>query len=121
MTEASPNIPQVETLRIAARRIRMWAGPAPSGPWRLNGFSAKWGSVVMKPTATHPETEGYGGHLIGQSMSEDVRAYVKSWPPEVALAVADLLDSLADQYGSATEADSIRAALSVAELVMNRG
>lgn len=105
--------PRLEALRSAARLIRDRAEAVPPGPWTVTTESAKWGGVVAPATADHPEMEGYGGHLIGESMSEAKRVHVATWHPAVALAVADWLDTGANKYACVDRAPMLRVAYAI--------
>ncbi len=71
----------------------------PRGPWFVTGSSHHYGGIVAAPNQdTDPlEVEAYGGRLIAESIRTPMRPHLSSWTPEVACAVADLLDAVGTQ------------------------
>lgn len=91
----------LNVIREAARLMRERAKAACPGPWFTNDQSARYGGIVAASCDGHPEDRGYGGHLIGESMSPVNKEYIASWHPAVALTVADWLDAQARDLASA--------------------
>ncbi|MFF0821182.1 hypothetical protein ACFYUR_12425 [Micromonospora haikouensis] len=83
---------QAELLRMAAEKMVKRANAATPGPWFATELSARYGGIVAAGSDTYPAHDGYGGHLIGESMSPENREHVSSWAPSAALAVADWLE-----------------------------
>ena len=87
-------------LRAAADKLRELAEDATPGPWRLG--TDRYADLVAN--REHPERIGggwewndsYGGCLVAESMMRPDREYAAAVNPLVGLALADLLDSLAD-------------------------
>lgn len=91
----------IEELREAARLMRERAQMATPSPWRESGVDGNRYAALVADQP-HPDRmkgggwqwdEGYGGCLIGESLMATDRAYIASWHPAVALAVADWLDA----------------------------
>ena len=93
-----------EIIREAARLMRAHAADVCPSPWTVTSQSARYGAVVGQPGDEFPEDNGYGGHLIGESMSPASAAYVVAWEPAVALSVAAWLEACADSNGVAPHA-----------------
>lgn len=87
-----------ETIRKAARLMRERAEAACPGPYFTTGKSGRYGGMVAAPRDGYPEHDGYDGHLIGESMSGAHRSHLAGWAPEIAVAVADWLEAVADLY-----------------------
>ncbi|MFG1846703.1 hypothetical protein [Micromonospora carbonacea] len=83
---------QADLLRMAAEKMTERANAATPGPWFETIQSARYGGIVAAGTDAYPAHDGYGGHLIGESMSPANRAHVASWAPAVAVAVAGWLE-----------------------------
>lgn len=88
-------------LRTAASKLRELAQRATPGPWRLGGD--RWAALVAD--RKHPDRmvgggwewdDAYGGCLVAESLMRPDREYFAAMNPLVGLALADLLDSLAD-------------------------
>ena len=88
-------------LRAAASKLRELAQRATPGPWRLG--SDRWAALVAD--RKHPDRmvgggwewdDAYGGCLVAESLMRPDREYFAAMHPLVGLALADLLDSLAD-------------------------
>ena len=88
-------------LRAAASKLRELAQRATPGPWRLG--SDRWAALVAD--RKHPDRmvgggwewdDAYGGCLVAESLMRPDREYFAAMNPLVGLALADLLDSLAD-------------------------
>ena len=86
-------------LRAAADKLRELAQRATPGPWRLGN----WAALVAD--RKHPDRmvgggwewdDAYGGCLVAESLMRPDREYFAAVNPLVGLALADLLDSLAD-------------------------
>jgi hypothetical protein len=83
------------TLRAAAALIRERANAATPGPWVTTGKADRYGGLVsLSAPADEEEIDGYGGTLIGETLRRGNRAHIASWPPAVAFAVADLIDTI---------------------------
>lgn len=90
-----------DELRAAASKLRELAQRATPGPWRLG--SDRWAALVAD--RKHPDrmvdggwewNNTYGGFLVAESLMRPDREYAAAVNPLVGLALADLLDSLAD-------------------------
>ena len=88
-------------LRAAASKLRELAQRATPGPWRLG--SDRWAALVAD--RKHPDRmvgggwewdDAYGGCLVAESLMRPDREYFAAMHPLVGAALADLLDSLAD-------------------------
>jgi hypothetical protein len=81
----------IETLRAAATLMRERTELVPEGPWqsRLACVWSGWDEVVL--------LDGEDG--TGGADTDKVAAYIASWHPVVALAVADWLDGEAVVLG----------------------
>ena len=88
-------------LRAAASKLRELAQRATPWPWRLG--SDRWAALVAD--RKHPDRmvgggwewdDAYGGCLVAESLMRPDREYFAAMHPLVGLALADLLDSLAD-------------------------
>jgi hypothetical protein len=62
----------------AAARLDAIDQEATRGPWTTTAKSDRYGGVVSvdSPDATGPERDGYGGELVGESMSPANRAFI---------------------------------------------
>ena len=87
--------------RAAASKLRELAQRATPGPWRLG--SDRYAALVAD--RKHPDRmvgggwewdDAYGGCLVAESLMRPDREYFAAMNPLVGLALADLLDSLAD-------------------------
>ena len=90
-----------DELRAAASKLRELAQRATPGPWRLG--SDRWAALVAD--RKHPDRmvgggwewdDAYGGCLVAESLMRPDREYFAAMNPLVGAALADLLDSLAD-------------------------
>lgn len=88
-----------DELRTAATTLRELVQRATPGPWRLG----KWAALVAD--RKHPDRmagggrewdDAYGGCLVAESLMRPDREYFAAMHPLVGAALADLLDSLAD-------------------------
>ena len=84
-----------EELREAAGRMRerATAKPVPNTRWYLMSEGNE--DHVLAPDPSMP---GYPWDVARHVPSPEVGAHVASWHPAVALAVADLLDGIADGW-----------------------
>ena len=95
-------------LRAAASKLRELAQRATPGPWRLG--SDRWAALVAD--RKHPDRmvgggwewdDAYGGCLVAESLMRPDREYFAAMNPLVGAALADLLDSLADDAEQAID------------------
>ena len=78
--------------RAAASKLRELAQRATPGPWRLG--SDRWAALVAD--RKHPDRMVGGGWEVAESLMRPDREYFAAMHPLVGAALADLLDSLAD-------------------------
>jgi len=107
--------------RAAASKLRELAQRATPGPWRLG----RWLALVAD--RKHPDRmvgggrewdDAYGGCLVAESLMRPDREYCAAMHPLVGLAIADLLDEVAED--EAAHVAHSPSALAIARLI-NRG
>ncbi len=112
-------------LRAAASKLRELAQRATPGPWRLG--SDRWAALVAD--RKHPDRmvgggwewdDAYGGCLVAESLMRPDREYFAAMHPLVGLALADLLDSLADDAEQSIDDHAAYGAPPCDELVLAR-
>jgi hypothetical protein len=90
---------QIACIREAARLMRQRAEAATPGPWGLEGSRSIVGPEGMKPKLAGHVVCSVGAYDRGVPSEADAE-HIASWHPGVALAVAALLNSLADLYAA---------------------
>ena len=112
-------------LRAAASKLRELAQRATPGPWRLG--SDRWAALVAD--RKHPDRmvgggwewdDAYGGCLVAESLMRPDREYIAAMNPLVGVALADLLDSLADDAEQSIDDHAAYGAPPRDELVLAR-
>jgi len=112
-------------LRAAASKLRELAQRATPGPWRLG--SDRWAALVAD--RKHPDRmvgggwewdDAYGGCLVAESLMRPDREYFAAMHPLVGAALADLLDSLADDAEQSIDDHAAYGAPPRDELVLAR-
>ena len=107
-------------LRAAASKLRELAQRATPGPWRLG--SDRWAALVAD--RKHPDRmvgggwewdDAYGGCLVAESLMRPDREYFAAMNPLVGLALADLLDEVAED--EAAHVAHSPSALAIARLI----
>ena len=84
-----------DLLREAAALMRKRAEAAMPGPWEQTGvMGSEYNDVVACP--------GAASIVADTDTSDENAEHIASWHPDVALAVADWLESVADRYDYAT-------------------
>ena len=108
-------------LRTAASKLRELAQRATPGPWRLG----RWAALVAD--RKHPDRmvgggwdDAYGGCLVAESLMRPDREYFAAMHPLVGAALADLLDSLADDAEQSIDDHAAYGAPPRDELVLAR-
>ena len=111
--------------RAAASKLRELAQRATPGPWRLG--SDRWAALVAD--RKHPDrmvgggwewNDAYGGCLVAESLMRPDREYLAAMHPLVGAALADLLDSLADDAEQSIDDHAAYGAPPRDELVLAR-
>ena len=111
--------------RAAASKLRELAQRATPGPWRLG--SDRW--VALVADRKHPDRmvgggwewdDAYGGCLVAESLMRPDREYFAAMHPLVGAALADLLDSLADDAEQSIDDHAAYGAPPRDELVLAR-
>ena len=111
--------------RAAASKLRELAQRATPGPWRLG--SDRWAALVAD--RKHPDRmvgggwewdDDYGGCLVAESLMRPDREYFAAMHPLVGAALADLLDSLADDAEQSIDDHAAYGAPPRDELVLAR-
>ena len=112
-------------LRAAADKLRELAQRATPRPWRLG--SDRWAALVAD--RKHPDrmvgggwewNDAYGGCLVAESLMRPDREYFAAMHPLVGAALADLLDSLADDAEQSIDDHAAYGAPPRDELVLAR-
>lgn len=112
-------------LRAAASKLRELAQLATPGPWRLG--SDRYHALVAD--RKHPDRmvgggwewdDAYGGCLVAESLMRPDREYFAAMHPLVGAALADLLDSLADDAEQSIDDHAAYGAPPRDELVLAR-
>lgn len=100
----------VEAVRAAAVRLRELAGAATPGPWRDSNDNANRYAALVSDTmpAARPSNggwgdSGYGGYLVGESITSPDRALIAALNPIAAGLLAAWLDATADAKDGARE------------------
>lgn len=82
------------TLGRAAAVLRERAKNATPGPWALSGH---YGALIAPgQPGRADDLVGYGGKLVGESMTLLNRRYLATISPDVGLILADWLDNMAE-------------------------
>ena len=84
-----------DTLRKAAARLRELVRRATPGPWRDGEHHGALVSDQPPPGGGRNYKGYYGGHLVGESLTSNDRAYIAAMNPLVGAALAELLDAAA--------------------------
>lgn len=105
-------------LRRAALVLRERGAAVPPGPYVTTNGSQRFGGLVS--TTARPYDKGYGGKLIGESMSPADMGYFALFAPPFDGTLADLLDSVADieEQHALADAATVRLAYAVARTVL---
>jgi len=78
----------------AAQTLREKAGAATPGPWGYTIPASRYGGLVgpTRATTRQQEVDGYGGELVGESLSPGISDWLRIVSPELGAALADLLE-----------------------------